>query len=68
MKKLVFYIIVIFALSSCTISGPWTGTEYSIGANRNEGIYIKAMPLRWKETVDTAKAIGDWAAGDEPEE
>ena len=61
MNKPLFYIIVMFLLSSCTITGPYTGAEYSIGANTEDGIYIKIMPLRWKQTVETAKALSDWA-------
>ncbi len=65
------YLILLTALilsSSCTIRGAWTGTEYSIGANRNDGLYIKAMPLKWQEIVNTKELFVDWVSKDDEDE
>lgn len=64
MRKIVIFAFILFVGSSCTVTGKWTGTEYSIGANATEGFYIKAMPARWKAIKETANDLTEWAKDD----
>ena len=52
MKKLLL-IILLALCTSCSITGPYTGTKYEIGYNNDDGVFIKAKPL----VIDTVKDL-----------
>lgn len=44
MKKLLALAVLILC-AGCQITGPYTGTKYSIGIDDNDGFFIKAKPF-----------------------
>ena len=44
MKKILILLILI-ACTGCEVTGPYTGTKYSIGVDGEDGLYLHAKPL-----------------------
>ena len=44
MKKILI-LLVLIACSGCEVTGPYTGTKYSIGVDGEDGLYLHAKPL-----------------------
>lgn len=57
MIKRVLLFITMILLSGCSIAvtGPYTGTSYKMGVEKEKGLYLQAKPPGW----DKAAEIGD---------
>ncbi len=44
MKKLSVLLILVLC-AGCEVTGPYTGTKYSIGVDGDNGLYLHAKPL-----------------------
>lgn len=54
MKKIIILLILVLC-ASCEVTGPYTGTKYSIGVDSDNGLYLHAKPLEF----DKVKSLLD---------
>ena len=66
-KWIVVSLLLIMA-TGCSITGPYTGSKYEIGANEDIGIYMSVKIFDSDTVTSGVVKAYDWVAGDDEEE
>jgi hypothetical protein len=66
-KWIAVSLLLIFC-TGCSITGPYTGSKYEIGANEDVGIYMSVKLFDSDSVTEGAVKAYNWVAGDDEEE
>ena len=67
MKKFILAAVLMLT-TSCTLTGPYTGSKYSIGADDEIGVYASVKFFDSDTVTKGVVQAYDWVAGDDDED
>ena len=68
MRKYILVLILMIVSTSCTITGPYTGSKYAIGADEEIGVYASVKFFDSDTVTNGVVKAYEWVAGDDEED